>query len=127
MFSRIFLALMLLCWLIGIARAQQFVSQTFTGSASTQIQVAPPAQRRLVMLQACSGNTAPVYVCIATSNACTSAAAAFELAPGGSFGPVTLGMYTGMTQSMLQGSQLFVGDIAFIPASGSQCVRALID
>jgi hypothetical protein len=127
MFSRIFLALMLLCWLIGLARAQQFVSQTFTGSTSTQIQVAQPAQRRLVMLQACSSNTAPVDICIATSNVCNSQSAAFELAPGGSFGPVTLGMYTGMTQSMLTGSQLFVADIAFTPASGSQCVRALID
>jgi hypothetical protein len=130
MFSKIFLVLMLLCWLAGLARAQQaspFLSQTLTGSASTQIQVLQTTGRHLVMLQACATNTANIYVCLATSNVCTATAAAFELAPGGSFGPITVGMYTGMTQSQLGGSKLFNADLAFMPASGSQCVRALID
>jgi hypothetical protein len=113
------------------AYAQTFASQTFTGSATTQIQAQIPTstglQRHTVMIQACSSNTANVDICFNTNNACTAATAAFELAPGGSFGPITFGMYTGMTQSTLTGAQIFNADIAFLPLSGTQCVHALID
>lgn len=120
------LLLLLLC--PAIALAQQFESRTTaSGSGSTVIQAAQIINRRMLMIQACSSNTANVYICFATNNVCTAAAAAFELVPGGSFGPITSGMYTGMTQSMLAGSQIFTADVAFLPVSGSQCVHALID
>ena len=73
-------------------------------------------------------NTDKVYICFNLAGApCTPQASFMELSPGDAFGPITAGMYTGMTGGQLAGSILFNSDISCASLSGTQYVHAGID
>lgn len=124
----------------GHAHAQATsIAKTFTSTGSSVV-IAPKQTQfnyhtlffQAAGLQVSGGsasnnNTDKIYICFNTANQCSPANAAIELAPGDSFGPITVGMYTGLSGQQLSGSILFNSDISFISASGTQYVHALID
>lgn len=106
-----------------------FLAQTITvGTSSTVIQASPTGQvqRHMIELQNSASSSATVYICIGTHNQCSSANAAFELAPGAVW-YVTSGMYTGIGTQQLGNSGIFGGDLSAVAATGSISLRVLID
>lgn len=109
---------------IGVSGSQTYTS---TGASTAIASLITQQSRHLIELQACATNNANVSICFATNNTCTATTTAYELAPGKMAPPLTVGMYTGIPGQQLAGSVMFNSDIAFIPASGTQCVHAFID